>query len=225
MVYVTGDMHGDYSRFSDRAIRRLKKDDILIVCGDFGFLWDGSRRERRLLEKIGKKKYTVLFVDGIHENYTLLDEYPVSEAFGGRVQIISGKLMHLMRGERYTIDGETYFVMGGGEERIIDLRREPSAWSEREQPSEEELIRGLKTLEAAGWQADYVITHEPSARTGCFCGTGEEKLTGLGVYFNRMEENVTFTRWFFGSVHQDKAIPKRYRAVFRDVVPIGEGKR
>ena len=47
MVYITGDTHGDYSRFTSSAARRLKKGDTLIVCGDFGFVWDGSEKEKK----------------------------------------------------------------------------------------------------------------------------------------------------------------------------------
>ncbi len=43
MVYVTGDMHGDFERFKLPAMKKLKKGDTLIICGDFGFLWDGSK--------------------------------------------------------------------------------------------------------------------------------------------------------------------------------------
>ena len=35
MICVTGDMHGDLSRFKDKKIKKLKKGDFLIVCGDF----------------------------------------------------------------------------------------------------------------------------------------------------------------------------------------------
>ena len=45
MIYVTGDTHGDLSRFETGGARRLKKNDTVIVCGDFGFLWDGSPKE------------------------------------------------------------------------------------------------------------------------------------------------------------------------------------
>ena len=38
MVYVTGDLHGEWARFRARGIRRLKRNDTLLVCGDFGFL-------------------------------------------------------------------------------------------------------------------------------------------------------------------------------------------
>lgn len=44
MIYITGDMHGDSTRFDDRKLKELKKKDILFVCGDFGFVWNGGRR-------------------------------------------------------------------------------------------------------------------------------------------------------------------------------------
>ena len=62
MIYVTGDMHGDLERFKTKEIRRLKKGDTLIVCGDFGFVWDGSERERKTLQWIGKRRFTTLFM-------------------------------------------------------------------------------------------------------------------------------------------------------------------
>ena len=40
MIYVTGDIHGEVERFSEKEIKRLKKQDTLIVLGDFGFLWN-----------------------------------------------------------------------------------------------------------------------------------------------------------------------------------------
>ena len=53
MICVMGDTHGDYSRFSHRSVKQLKKGDFLIICGDFGFVWDGSDREKAMLKKIG----------------------------------------------------------------------------------------------------------------------------------------------------------------------------
>lgn len=72
MVYITGDIHGDFSRFTSPAAKRLKAGDILAVCGDFGFFWDDSKQERRLRAKLEKLPYTIAFLDGRHENFTLL---------------------------------------------------------------------------------------------------------------------------------------------------------
>lgn len=50
MIYVTGDVHADLGRFKGKAAKKLKKGDTLIVCGDFGFVWDGSKKEQRVLK-------------------------------------------------------------------------------------------------------------------------------------------------------------------------------
>ena len=47
MIFITGDMHGLMERFQDSAFRHIKKGDTLIICGDFGFLWDAPRRRKR----------------------------------------------------------------------------------------------------------------------------------------------------------------------------------
>ena len=44
MIYVTADTHGEIDRFKEKDIRRLGRKDTLIVMGDFGFLWDGSKQ-------------------------------------------------------------------------------------------------------------------------------------------------------------------------------------
>ena len=75
MVYVTGDLHGDYSRFKRPEMKKLRAGDILLVCGDFGFIWDNSKQEQAVLKKLSEKKYTIAFVDGCHENFDLLQQY------------------------------------------------------------------------------------------------------------------------------------------------------
>lgn len=42
MIYITGDCHGDYRRFSTQVFpeqKGMSKQDYVIICGDFG-LWD-----------------------------------------------------------------------------------------------------------------------------------------------------------------------------------------
>ena len=64
MIYVTGDIHADLDRFKGKEAKKLKKGDTLIVCGDFGFVWDGSKKEQQVLKWIGKRPYQVLFIEG-----------------------------------------------------------------------------------------------------------------------------------------------------------------
>ena len=97
MIYVTGDLHGDPARLSDRALRRLKKGDFLLVCGDFGFVWDGSPAEMKLRRKLGKKKYTTIFVDGAHDNLPMIRQFPEEDYAGG--VLASGETL-IKAGER-----------------------------------------------------------------------------------------------------------------------------
>ena len=77
MIYITGDMHGDKKRLSPFKLRFLNEGDTLIVCGDFGFLWDGSKEEIAILKKLSKKKYNICFIDGTHENFELLNKLKI----------------------------------------------------------------------------------------------------------------------------------------------------
>ena len=222
MVYITGDTHGDFTRFTSPAAHRLRKDDTLIVCGDFGFLWDGGKKEQRLIKKLGKLPYTVLFLDGRHENYELLRGYPVTEWSGGLVQVIEGSLMHLMRGEVYTIEYETYFAFGGGESTDHDMRSNAITWWEEEMPSAEEMLTGRRHLEEHGNKVDFILTHEPSGKASGYMGDKSARLDGVNVYFNQIEDTVEYVRWFFGCLHLDKPMSKRHLAIFRKIVPVHE---
>ncbi len=222
MVYITGDTHGDFSRFTSPAARRLKKGDTLIVCGDFGFIWDGGKREAAQLKKIGKLPYTVLFLDGRHENYDLLRDYPVTEWNGGKVQTIEGNLMHLMRGEIYTIEYETYFAFGGGESPDPSLRAGARTWWEEENPTEQEMIAARRRLEEAGNKVDFILTHEPSGKARGYMSGRREPINGVNLFLNTLEDTVDFQRWFFGCLHLDKPMSKRHLAVFREIVPVHE---
>ena len=70
---------------------------------------------------------------------------------------------------------------------------------------------------------DYVLTHEPSGRSSGYV-SADTPLNGVNVFLDRVEDHVTFKRWFFGCLHLDKTISSRHRAVFRDIVPVEGGE-
>ena len=80
MIYVTGDCHTDFHKFEKRRFpeqKEMTKNDYMIICGDFGGLWCGNEGERRRLQELNNRSFTTLFVDGNHENFDLLYQYPV----------------------------------------------------------------------------------------------------------------------------------------------------
>ena len=109
MIYLTGDLHGDLERFKSKEMKKLKKGDTLIVCGDFGFLWDGSKKEQSILKKLGRSKYQILFVEGTHDNLDLIAQYPLEDWNGGKVRHIGGSLYKLERGSVFTLEGRRFF--------------------------------------------------------------------------------------------------------------------
>ncbi len=221
MIYVTGDMHGDISRFESNALRQLKKGDTLIVCGDFGFIWDNSKQEQKYLKKLAKKKYNICFVDGTHENFEMLNSFPVTEWQGGKVHRISDNIFHLMRGQVFRIENMSIFAMGGGESPDIDIRFEENAWSKDEFPSREELIEGANNLEKLDCKVDFIVTHEPPVNLKSFLNLRDGDLTavnGLNTYLEELGGACTYRRWFFGSMHLDKYISSCQVAVYRNVI-------
>ncbi len=161
MLYFTGDMHGDKSRFGAWRLRWLGARDTLVICGDFGFLWNGSQEEREVLEWIGRRKYQVLFLEGTHDNLDLLDSYPVEEWNGGLTHHISGNLRHLIRGEVFTIGDRTLLAIGGGESRDAAFRKAGENWWARELPTLPEVEEWARRLEERGGRVDFVVSHRP----------------------------------------------------------------
>ena len=220
MICITGDMHADLDRFKDKRIKKLKRNDALIVCGDFGFLWDGSKKEKRILKKIGRKRYYTLFVDGCHENFDLLNEYQETNWCGGKVHPISGKLLHLKRGEIYDIQGKKIFAFGGGHSDDMDIRRYSNTWWEAENPTFDEINSGKEHLKDNDNTVDYIVTHEPPATIKEFLQTNDKHLSEMGIFFEDMKKTCKFKTWFFGKYHINKKISSQYEAMFTNVVVI-----
>lgn len=220
MICVTGDMHGDLSRFNDKNIRSLKKEDFLIVCGDFGFVWDGSEEEKKALRTIGSKKFYTLFIEGCHDNYDLLDDYPEADFCGGKVNVISGNLMRLKRGSVIILQGNKIFAFGGGQTKEIDIRRESNKWWESELPTMDEVEAAKKNLAVNDNVVDFVITHEPPASMKDFLNFEAGQTSHMHNFFDYVKENCTYRMWFFGKAHKNKRIPPRFHCLFDEVVKI-----
>lgn len=216
MIYVTGDIHGDRSRLAPSALRALKKGDVLIVAGDFGFIWDDSKSERKYLESLGKRDYEIWFLDGAHENFELLNSYEVIPRLGGRMRQIGMGLYHLPRGEIYTVEGCRIFVMGGGS--LAETADFESVGSNI--PDREELTEAARRIAASGYETDYIITHEPPGKTKDWLSAGAAPLTSLSVWLDELEKRCKYKKWYFGSVHRDVSVSDRQTAVYRNIIPL-----
>ena len=227
MIYVTGDTHGDYKIFSQKKFKNIAPGDTLIICGDFGFIWTGDTKEKKILDKLAKKKYTICFVDGTHENFALLNKYPVVNFAGGLAHKIKDNIYHLMRGQIFEFEGESFFAMGGGESPEIDSREGRANWSNDEIPTRDEMREGANNLEKNKFAVDYIITHEPAQKIKNFLKLKDNEpllVSGLNAYFQELSTSCDYTRWFFGSLHEDKFVSTSQVAVFRNLVNVRTGE-
>lgn len=219
MIYVTGDTHGDIKRFKKRELKKLTQDDYLIVCGDFGFLWDESDEENEKLDFLKAQKYTILFVDGTHENFDLLENNPTVDFCQGKATKIARNIYHLQRGEIYNIDGKFLFTFGGGVSSDLQQIMDSGAWFERELPTEEEMQNAVTKLKSYNCEVDYIITHETSAtykhKIWRNCQTNP-----VNDFLEHLATEVRYDKWFFGNLHVDFAVDDNAFAVFEEIIPI-----
>ena len=118
MVYITGDMHGDQNRFNSKEIKALQPGDTLIICGDFGFVWNDDNKEKEFLKWLGSRKYNICFLDGPHDNFDRIYACKKTVFKGGLVHRISGSLYHMCRGQVFNIEGNKIFSLLENTERI-----------------------------------------------------------------------------------------------------------
>jgi hypothetical protein len=223
-IYVTGDMHGDLSRF--RKTKKLKKGDFLLVCGDFGFVWDGCKKEKQTLKRLGKKKFHILFADGVHENFKELEAYPEEEFCGGKTRLISGNLRYLMRGEIFTLAGKKVLVFGGGrpddgdntgdKEYKILLEASPAI------PREADYRNGLQSIARHGGKVDYIVSHMAPVKIAEFLELPTSDKSRANAYLDILGDSCAFERWFFGNHHINKVVTSKYYALFDRVMRADE---
>lgn len=245
MIYITGDCHGDYTRFSVKRFpeqKELKKSDYMIVCGDFGF-WHDTGEQRWWLKWLTEKPFTILWVDGNHENFDLLKTYPVEEWHGGKVQYITPSVLHLMRGQVYEIEGKTFFTFGGARSHDAAAVLDPNepdfqyrkkrlkkwkvpyrvshvSWWQEELPDEEEMEEGVRNLERHHNRVDYIVTHcAPVSLENVILKENRESNVLTRYLEAQIRNQVDYEGWFFGHYHGEGKVGEKevllYEHIFR----------
>lgn len=252
MIYITGDTHASFSkRFNVKNFPEQKdmtKDDYVIICGDFGGIWDigwESKNEKYWLDWFEERNFTLLFIDGNHENFDRLNGYPEKFWHGGKVHELRPHVLHLMRGQVFDIDGKKIFTFGGAsshdisggiletddpdfkkkkkklDKEYIPYRINHLSWWEQELASEKEMEEGRVNLRNNDYTVDFIITH-------C-CSTGTQlALGGKGLYEADRETDylefiknyANYKKWFFGHYHNNKNINDKEILIYEQIIRI-----
>lgn len=250
MIYITGDCHQDFERFNLDVFpeqKEMTKDDCVIICGDFGGVWnrnEESSREAKLMDWLENRPFTTLFVDGNHENFDRLYAYPVEKWHGGKVHKIRPSVIHLMRGQVFEIDGKSIFAFGGASSHDIaggilepddpDFKKKKKkldqgwypyrvnhvSWWKQELPSEEEMQEGIENLAAHDNKVDFIVTHCCASSTQILLGGGLYKTDILTEYHEKIRQNTSFKKWFFGHYHDNRNVNIEEILIYEQMIRI-----
>lgn len=250
MIYITGDCHQDFERFNLDVFpeqKEMTKDDCVIICGDFGGVWnrnEESSREAKLMDWLENRSFTTLFVDGNHENFDRLYAYPIEKWHGGKVHKIRPSVIHLMRGQVFEIDGKSIFAFGGASSHDIaggilepddpDFKKKKKeldrgwypyrinhvSWWKQELPSEEEMQEGIENLAAHDNKVDFIVTHCCASSTQTLLGGVLYKTDILTEYHEKIRQNTSFKKWFFGHYHDNRNVNIEEILIYEQMIRI-----
>ena len=221
-VFITGDTHIPYDihklntkNFPDG--KNLSKDDLVIICGDFGGVWRDGKEERFWNAWLEQKPWTTVFVDGNHECFPRLNQLPQINWFGGKVGVVSPSILHLKRGEYYILpNGLSVFTLGGAHSHDIQYRTEGVNWWKEEVPSKEELSYARKTLDANNWAMDLIVTHDASLPVIRHLNKTINN-NYFSDFLNELYHCANFKCWANGHLHQDVLIDDSLLCTFQTI--------
>ena len=251
-IYITGDTHSDFIRFSTESFYEQKEmtnqdENFVIICGDFGGVWyqEESKSEKWELDWLEDKPFTTLFVDGNHENFDRLANYPMIRWNGGFVHVIRPHVLHLMRGQVFNIEDKTFFTFGGASSHDIHdgiLDSEDENWREKakaldkqhkymyrikglswwpqELPSQTEMDTGKFNLAKHGNKVDFIISHSPAASHIALLGHGLYKQDILTQYLEEIRNTTEYKRMFMGHMHINRAINDKDICLYEQIIRI-----
>lgn len=230
MMFITGDTHGSYSRivcFCEEQ-GNLNEKDVMIVLGDTGLNYYGDQRDVKKKNKVSAKVPVTLFF--IHGNHDLrpdgLKTYHQKEWRGGVVYYEEKypNLLFAKDGEIFDFEGKKTIAIGGAYsiDKLFRLQN-GYLWFDDEQPSAEIKSFTEEQLQKANWKIDTVLSHtcplkyEP--REAFFKSVNQEEVDkSTEEWLDRLENHLSYRRWFCGHFHIDKKIDKVH-FLFKDIIP------
>lgn len=228
LIYFVGDTHGISEAHEklvyNPALKNTTSEDFVIVCGDFGLpfltkdLIDWKLRQDKLkrdtnytrcIRDINKKEYTLLFVDGNHDNHEYWNLQPVEEWHGGKVHKHPNieRCYHLMRGEIYDIEGYKIFTFGGALSIDKKYRTPGFDWWEQEEASVAETEYAIENLNKHDNKVDIIVTHTIPQSLICKLDSIKGEMTdATAVFLDFVYCNIKYSNWVAGHFHQDKKL-------------------
>lgn len=217
MIYITGDTHGDidYKKLLSLKEKNLSYDDYLIICGDAGICWSPQTFQYHLdlYNEIG---CTIIFVDGNHENFEMLNMCPLVEYHNALMHQIDQHIFHVLRGEIMTIDNISFLCIGGAISIDKMYRTSYLSWWPEEEINYHDIYNAISNLEKVNNKVDYVITHCCDSHTVTKeFGFKRDICTDQLKFIDKV---VDYKHWYFGHYHFDRQIDKKKTCLYQDII-------
>lgn len=208
-----------------------------------------TKTEKYWLNWLDNKPFTTLFIDGNHDNFPVLNGmFEEVDFHGGKAHKIRDNVYHLMRGYVFELCDKKIFAFGGAsshdiQDGILDpkdyaneddfrkiynqwnkqnkmFRVRGVSWWDEELPSEEEMQRGILSLEQCDNEVDFIISHCCPQQVATLFSQGLYKPDILTYYFNDIMQGVKFTRWFFGHYHDNRQIMGKFIMMYEQIIRV-----
>ena len=79
--------------------------------------------------------------------------------------------------------------------------------------------RAIKALDAVDWKVDYVISHCAPRSVQQLLSPYYENDPAVS-FLERIREDLSFKRWYFGHYHVDKVVNEQFVALYQKVMPV-----
>lgn len=228
-VYLTGDIHGDIRRLLRIDDEQMTKEDVVIVLGDFGVIWEeNSNRTLILLELLSEKNFTVAFVDGNHENFKEIKKLETIVYWnGGYVGVLPFGIIHLLRGEIYNLGGKRIGVCGGANSVDKAWRKENSSWWAEEEISEDDVKNFETNLNNGDYREnkiDIMLSHDAPANiipvVKLYSGINDGAINNSQKQLDKIDQMADISKWFFGHWHIDTVINEKFTCLYKSIIKI-----
>ena len=231
-IYFTGDTHGDISRFSYRHFpesRDFTSEDVMIICGDAGYIWEypdfkDAKRDKYALKWLSTKPYTFLCVCGNHENFNVIEEMPIVDKWNGKVRqcvydgVVYSNIFYIAFPTILDINDKHMLIIPKADSHDKQFRKEDISWWKQEKGNisdEREFV-----YSHIDEHFDYVITHDCTALFNSYhapYGSGRLTDTPREIFFEELRNNLNYDYWIHGHMHNESAL---YGQDFRYVLCI-----
>lgn len=230
MIYITGDTHGDFSRFEAFTKQHsVTKEDIMIILGDVGLNIWGDEHDRGRKEYAKQFDMTFFCIHGNHEKRPFdIPTYQTKEFCGGTVWYEEEYPNYLFAkdGEIYHLGGYDCIVIGGAYSVDKNMRLLYGyPWYANEQPSPEIKQYVESQLAKREQKIDIVLSHTcpldyrpiETFRPSIDQSTVD---TSTEKWLNQIEHHLTYQKWYCGHYHISK---KEYNLqfMFEDIEEFG----